>query len=105
MNRKIAYTSFICLIFFCWIIYPYKWIKQAVFNKRKEKAIQKAKDLSLEKGHKFFVVQNRMKFLVGDKKYFRGINTKYKKRIKGPQLFFDYREAIIFTANERIANS
>jgi len=105
MNNKIRYMSMICLILFFWIIYPYKWIKQAIFNHRKEKAIQEAKDLSFEKGHKFFVVQNGMKFLVGDKKYFRKMNTKYKKRIKGTQLFFDYREAIIFTANEKIANN
>jgi len=105
MNRKIAYTSLICLILFFWIIYPYKWIKQAVFNLRKEKAIQQAKELSFEKGHKFFVVQNGIKFIVGDKKYFRTMNTKYKKSVKGTSIFFDYREAIIFTANERITNS
>lgn len=104
-NRKISYLSFICLVLFCWIIYPYKWIKKAVFYHRKGKAINKAKDLSYNKGHKFFVVQNGMKFIVGDRNYFRGMNTKYKKKIKGSQLSFDYRDAIIFTANERVANS
>ncbi len=104
-NRKIAYTSFILLVLFCWIIYPYKWIKQAVFNHRKEKAIQKAKELNILWGRTFYVVQNGMSFFVGDRAYFRRKKIKWNKRLRNLGVETDYRKAIIFTTNERIINS
>lgn len=105
MNRKIAYTSIVLLILFCWIVYPYKWIKRSVFDHRKEKAIRKAKDLNKYWDRTFYVVQNGMNFFVGDRAYFRQKKIKWNKRLRRLGVETDYRKAIIFTANERITNS
>lgn len=105
MNREITYISLILLVFFCWIIYPYKWIKKAVFNSRKKKAIKKATDLNILWGRTFYVVQNGMNFFVGDRAYFRRKKIKWNKRLKNIGVGTDYKNAIVFTANERITNS
>lgn len=105
MNRKIAYTSLIFLILFFWIIYPYKWIKQYVFKHKKEKAIQKAKDLNAHWNRTFYVVQNGMDFFVGDRSHFRQKKIKWNKRLRKLRVETDYKKAIVYTANERIANN
>jgi hypothetical protein len=105
MNKKIAYTSLVLLVLFCWIVYPYKWIKKSVFNHRKGKAIRKAKYLNMRWGRTFYVVQNGMNFFVGDRTYFRRKKIKWNKRLRNLGVETDYRKAIIFTANERITNS
>lgn len=97
--------SIVCLISFFWIIYPYKWIKRHVFNSRKGKAIQMAKDLNANWNRTFYVVQNGMNFFVGDRSYFRRKKIKWNKQLRNLGVETDYKKAIVFTANERITNS
>ena len=63
----IKVISYICVILFCWIVYPYKWIDKALFNYRKAKAIAKAN----KSGKKEYVVQVGKSFLTGTKEDFK----------------------------------
>ncbi len=96
--------SYALLILFCWIVYPCKWIKKAVFRRRKRKAIEKAINRYNETGRHYHVVQNGLNFFVGDRAYFRQKKIKWNKRLKRLGAISDYRIAIIFTANERTVN-
>lgn len=88
------------VIFF--IFYNKKWREKRRIAKKfkadKESAIKEANRIQWETGKRAFVVQNGTKFIVSTRSDLRGMNSKYRGKVKGTGLTFDYRTAIIYTA-------
>jgi hypothetical protein len=98
-NRTLHILSIILTILFCWIIYPFKWIKLLNFKLRKANAIRQAEQLTAETNKQVYVVQYRMRFKVGLRSEFRKHNSQIRrdldKEMKG-FLDYDYRNGIIY---------
>lgn len=86
--------SWIVTILFCWVIFPYKWIKRALFEAKKANAIREADLLSIETNKQAYVVQYKTDFIVGLRDDFRRKDSKIRRKIDG-FLNWDYRNAII----------
>lgn len=84
------------------MFFPVFWIakriRSLVFNIKRVKAIREADQLHAESGKHVFVVQNGTKFIVALRSGLRGMNSKYKRKVDGTGLTFDYRKAVIYTA-------
>lgn len=89
--------SYLFVIIFAPIIFPYKWIRQFQFAAEKAKAIKQCNELSLKWNKQAYVVQNGREFYVGLRSEFRQTNSKIRKQLAG-YLDFDYRNAIIYKA-------
>lgn len=87
--------SFILVVLFCWVIYPYKWARALTFRLRKEKAIREADLMCHETGKAAYVVQDGVRFYVNNRQQFRDWN---KQARKGRRRFLDidYRHAVIY---------
>lgn len=93
--------STIIVILFCWIIYPYKWIRHFQFVNRKSKAIRQAKELQKTTDKKVMVIQIGSIFKIG-------VNTELKRydklarkilRVKRCDNFiWNYKNAVIYSA-------
>ncbi len=92
LNRTL---SVLCVVLFCWLIYPAKWIRTAVFRVRRNNAILQADRLYAQTGKAAYVVQNGTRFLVGNRATLRNWNKQVRKG-KQPCLDIDYRHAIIY---------
>lgn len=75
-----------------------------MFNRDCKEAIDKAIKLNKVNGRNYYVIQNGRSFIVGDRKVLRSLNTHGKKILEKYKVGadFDYRRAIIFTANEKV---
>ncbi len=91
----IKVVSYIILVLFCWVIYPYKWIRWIAFYVRRYLAIRTADEMHNLTGRRYFVIQNGRKFIVRDKRSARKKDVKIKKKIPS-YLDWDYRNAIIY---------
>jgi len=96
-NRVIHALSLIAVVLFCWVIYPYKWIRKALFRVRKRNAVREADQLCRETGKAAYVVQAGTQFYVGNRAQFREWNNKARKG-KRRFLDIDYRHALIYKA-------
>lgn len=96
-NKLIHALSLIAVVLFCWVIYPYKWIRKALFRVRKRNAVREADQLCRETGKAAYVVQAGTQFYVGSRAQFREWNTKARKG-KRRFLDIDYRHALIYKA-------
>lgn len=87
--------SIIVTVLFFWVIYPYKWVRNYRFKKRKDNAITECIVKAQDNGCRYFVVQNGREFYVGTRHDFRLWNTRNKKKMM-PVMNFDYRNSIIY---------
>jgi len=87
--------TWVFMILFCWIIFPYKWIKRGLFETRKAYAIRDAELLSKKTNKQVYVVQYKTNFIVGLRNEFRQKDSKIRRKIDG-YLDWDYRNAIIY---------
>lgn len=101
MNKLLKTCTIIMLVLFCWIIYPVKWIKKMKFVYDRKNAIGRANVLHQYTGKKYHVMQNGRSFYVGSRIMLRSINIEGKKALKYTGCKFDYRNAIIYSTNER----
>lgn len=92
LNRILAV---LCVVLFCWLIYPAKWIRAAVFRVRRNNAILQADRLHQQTGKAAYVVQNGTRLIVGNRATLRNWN-KHVRKAKQPCLDIDYRHAIIY---------
>ena len=94
-RRLLAVASMFVTVLCCWAIFPYKWVRKAVFRHRKANAMYECRHRATECGHRYYVVQNGMRVYVGERRNFREWNRKNKKALR---LFanFDYRNALIY---------
>lgn len=101
MKRFIKVLSWVCVVLFCWVIYPLKWYRHISFNLRKENAINKAIHLAKQNNRVYYVVQMGENFFVGTRDFFRERDKKMKSILaKNNASFYkwDYRNAIVFKA-------
>ena len=89
--------TIVTLILFCWVIYPYKWIRKLIYHIRKAHYCRRAADLSTRSAGKVvFVIQHLDKFYYGTRKSLRNNDKNITKRFfEGKPLECDYRNAII----------
>lgn len=98
MSRLIAQ---IIVILFCWIIYPYKWIRHFIFISRKNKAIKEADKLQKNSGEKIMVCQIGSIFKVGTKTDLKRMDKLARKILKikrADKWIWDYRKSLIYSA-------
>lgn len=86
--------SWLLTVLFCWIIFPYKWTKKALFEAKKANAIREAEMISIERNKQVYVVQYRTDFIVGLRDEFRRKDSKIRRKIDG-FLNWDYRNSIV----------
>lgn len=89
------------IILFCWVIYPYKWIKAYTFKRRLNKAIKKADARQKTTPCKVLVVQFKGEFIVGIPSELKKIDNLVRKRNNIPRKYkkvWDYRNAIVYSA-------
>ena len=92
----IKVLSYIFLVLFCWIVYPYKWIDKAIFDHRKAKAIAKAN----KSGRKEYVIQIGKHFISGTKEDMDRIKKNSCKNLGLKRIhynLFDWKSAVIYT--------
>lgn len=97
----IKLISTIIVILFCWVIYPYKWIKHAIFINRKSNAIKQADKRQKKESKKVLVVQIGNQFIVGVRDELKRIDKKAFKILRlnrNEQFIWDYRNSIIYEA-------
>jgi hypothetical protein len=97
----IKLLSTFIVVLFCWVIFPYKWIKHAIFINRKNKAIKQADKRQKTEGKKVLVVQIGDKFIVGIRDELKRIDKKAYKLLhlnRDEQFIWDYRNSIIYEA-------
>lgn len=101
-HNAIYWVSIILTVLFAWVIYPYKWIVRASFNRKKRKAVRKACKMSKDTGAIIYVVQWNDTFFVGKRGELRRIiNQYYGKRVhkrtavSSRLLDVDFRNAIV----------
>lgn len=103
MNKLFKVFSFVCVVLFCWVIYPLKWIRKFIFLSRLDEAKKYADALHDETGKSYYVVQFGLKFDVGTRDYFRRNNVKVKRSLKKKYkgfLNYDYRNAIVYVSGQ-----
>ena len=88
--------STLFVVLFCWVIYPYKWIRLLVHNIRKANACREACHVSTQCGDVVFVIQHFDKFYCGTRKQLRMNDMNITKKVLNDKpLQCDYRNAII----------
>lgn len=114
-HNAIYWASIALTVLFAWVIFPYKWIVRAAFNRKKAKAFKKARRMSKDTGAMIYVVQWSDTFFVGKRNELRQIiNQYYAKRVRQRlnkkmdtrKLNINFRNAIIarFQRGEQITN-
>lgn len=91
--------TYVILILFCWIIYPYKWITKAVFLTRMNNAKKKANKRALQVSDTVYVVQWGKRFFVGVRSEMKKMDKKAAKMLKltvREAQMWDYRNCIIY---------
>lgn len=104
MKRFIKVLSWVCVVLFCWLIFPIKWVKKILFNERKERAIARANELAQKNNRVYYVVQVESDFYVGNRDFFRERDKKMKSILaKNNASFYkwDYRNAIVHKATKK----
>jgi len=97
----IKLTAQLIVILFCWIIYPYKWIKHYLFIRKKKIAIKKADERQKTSNSKIMVVQLGNYFKVGTKTELKSMDKLARKILKikrSDKWIWDYRNSIIYSA-------
>ena len=98
-HNAIYWVSIILTVLFAWLIFPYKWITRALFNRKKAKAMRKARKMSEQTGATIYVVQWHDTFFIGKRNELRQIiNQYYAKRIHkrySHKLDVDFRNAVV----------
>ena len=97
----IKLLSTIIVILFAWIIFPYKWIKHAIFVNRKSKAIKQADKRQKETNKKVMVCQLGTTFIVGVNDELKRIDKKAFKILKlnrDEQFIWNYKNSVIYSA-------
>ena len=93
--------STVIVILFCWVIFPYKWIKHAIFVNRKSKAIRQANKRQLTTAKKVMVCQIGSHFIVGVNDELKRINKRGRKLLKlnkNEEFIWNYKNSLIYTA-------
>lgn len=104
MKRFIKVLSWVCVVLFCWVIFPVKWYKRISFRQRKEQAIARANELAQKNNRVYYVVQMEENFFVGTRDFFRERDKKMKSILaKNNASFYkwDYRNAIVHRATKK----
>ena len=94
-------TAQIIVILFCWIIYPYKWIRHFAFISKKKKAIKKADKLQKNSCKKIMVCQIGSIFKVGTKTDLKRMDKLARKILKikrADSWIWNYKKALIYSA-------
>jgi hypothetical protein len=87
---------------------PFFLIRNIVFDCRKNNAIKKAKNRSLQLGKTVYVFQIKRRFVVGTRNELRRINKvgrKYLRHTGSHLLDFDYRNSIVYIAGNMVSKS
>lgn len=95
------YLALACTILFCWVIYPYKWLKRLILKIRIYQAKREADYQCAQTNKAVYVIQDGMKVSVSNRKTARAINTSVNKKLakkKAAYLDWDYRYGIIYVA-------
>lgn len=93
--------AWVCVVLFCWVVFPTKWAKKIVFKVKYRRAIKKAAERRKTTKKRVFVVQNEREFYVGTREELRAMDKRIKRRLQRQGkswLRWDYRNAIIYTA-------
>ena len=93
--------STLIVILFCWLIFPYKWIRHAVFVNRKNKAIKQADKRQLTTNKKVMVIQIGNRFIVGINDELKRINKRGRKLLKlnkNEDFIWNYKNSLIYSA-------
>lgn len=94
MNKTLAILA-------CWIIYPIKSYKAAIFNRRRNRAIKKADLMQARTCEKVMVMQDGFNFYVGVRSDFERMKRRFNKILHihhKHRNVFDWRSAIIYSA-------
>lgn len=95
MTMLFKVFSIVVTALFCWIIYPYKWIRKWLFFRRKRKAVEECRKMALANGCRFYVVQNGLNFYVQNRYVLRKWNVKNRRKTHAA-FDIDYRNAIVY---------
>jgi flagellar biogenesis protein FliO len=97
----IKLLSTLIVILFCWVIFPYKWIKHAIFINRKSKAIKEADKRQKTTAKKVMVIQIADQFIVGVNDELKRMDKKAFKILKlnrNEQFVWNYKNSLIYSA-------
>lgn len=97
----IKLLSTIIVILFCWLIFPYKWIRHFQFVNRKSKAIRQANKLQKTTDKKVMVIQIGSIFKVGvntELKRYDKLARKILKVKRCDSFIWNYKNAVIYSA-------
>lgn len=98
-HNAVYWASVILTCLFAWVIFPYKWIRLALFRRKKNKAIKQARKQSKSTNAIVYVVQWHDYFFVGKRNELRQIiNQHYAKRVHqrvSRNLDVDFRNAVV----------
>lgn len=98
---SLHYLALACTILFCWVIYPYKWMKLLFLKIRIYQAKCEADFQCRQLNKAVYVLQDNDEIIVSTRDKVRPIHTSMNKKLakQGKSfLDWDYRHAIIYTA-------
>lgn len=91
--------SYLILILFCWIIYPYKWGVKLSFLRSKHKAVIKAEKMYSALNKTVYVVQWGKTFYVGVRSQCRKLDRAAAKHLgltHQEHKLWDYRNCVVY---------